>query len=245
MLLEFAAEEFSACLDAVVGEFLAAADWQAPPVDALELARRGGMPVAVDTRLAGRARTVHLSTARNAQQASILLRPEPRAERRQWAVAHEIGEQLAAQVFDRINASPEEAGPGARERVANLLAGRLLLPSGWFDVDARDCGWELPELKARYATASHELIARRMLDFASPVIITVMDQGTQHWRKSNQPGRVPPLTPIEAASWRQVHESGRAIAVADHDLRVQVWPVHEPEWRREILRTEWPDASLF
>ncbi|MEA1952135.1 MAG: ImmA/IrrE family metallo-endopeptidase, partial [Planctomycetota bacterium] len=73
---------------------------------------------------------------------SILLRPDPRAERRQWAVAHEIGEHVAWRVFGRLGVDPREAGPDSRESVANQLAGRLLLPGEWFEADAVACGWD-------------------------------------------------------------------------------------------------------
>ncbi len=109
MLSDLAREEFAVCLEGVVGGFLAEAGWTTPPVDALELARRAGMAVAIDSRLAGRARTVRLQPGHDAPQASILLRPEPRAERRQWAVAHEIGEQLAVRVFAELGGLPAES----------------------------------------------------------------------------------------------------------------------------------------
>lgn len=242
MLPEFADEEFSAALDEVVGEFLADVDWHRPPVDLIELARRADIVVAVDTQLASRARTVRLAATPSASSASILLRPEPRAERRQWAVAHELGEQLAERVFMRLAVTPGEAAPGAREHVANLLAGRLLLPIDWFECDARSCGWDLFALKSRYATASHELIARRLLDLAPPVIISVFDQQQLTWRKSNLPGRPPPLLPAEQACLRQVRALGSVVAVAAGATGVQGWPIHEPGWQREILRTDCEEA---
>ena len=78
------------------------------------------------------------------------MRPEPRLERQQWAVAHEIGEHVAYHVFAHWGVDPREAAPNARETVANNLAGRLLLPTAWFAADAAACGWDLMALKARY-----------------------------------------------------------------------------------------------
>ncbi len=123
--------------------------------------------------------------------------------------------------------------------VANQLASRILLPHDTFAIDGPGCDWDLVELKSRYATASHELIARRMLDFSPPVIITVFDHGRRTMRRSNLSFRTPPLGEMEHAAWRACHDQGQTISEADYTCRVRAWPVHEPQWKREILRTEW------
>ena len=84
------------------------------------------------------------SFGRDESHGSILLRPDPRPERLQWAVAHEIGESCAYQVFERLAVDPHEAPPGSREMVSNQLAARLLLPREWFGDDARRLAWDLP-----------------------------------------------------------------------------------------------------
>lgn len=232
-----ATDELSFALDETAFEVLAEGGVTAPPVDCLGLAERLGMAVATDGRQQARARFVRLA-ARGGGLNSILLRPEPRLERRQWAVAHEIGEWVAHRVFDRLALDPREASPAYREQVANLMASRLLLPTDWYATDAERCGWDLWALKERYRTASHELLARRMLDFSAPIVITVFDQGRLTWRRSNVPGRPPALAEWERACWEQV-----AATVAVHQAvrqfsRAVCWPVHEAGWRREILRTE-------
>ena len=168
-----------------------------------------------------------------------MLRPEPRRERRQWAIAHEIGEHLASRVFALLGVDPGEAPANVREQVANQVAGRLLLPTEQFLADARACDWNLCELKQRYDTASHELIARRMLDFSIPLIVTIFDHARITWRRSNLPGRVPRLTAWEERCWRQAHETGLPQVATERGSSVQAWPVHEPDWKREILRTRW------
>jgi uncharacterized protein DUF955 len=238
MLPELTPEEFSAALDSVAGEVVAALHRAAPPIDAVDLARSLGLAVAWDDHQPGRGRIVRLrGFAGSETQESILLRPDPRRERLQWAVAHEIGETCACQVFERLRVDPREAPAGAREMVANQLAGRLLLPQPWFEVDGRACGWDLFELKARYQTASHELIARRMLDFSPPVVITIFDHGRRSFRRGNMPGRLVPLLPVELSAWQAAHQGGQPSAAADHRCAVRAWPVHEPDWKREILRT--------
>ncbi len=112
-------------------------------------------------------------------------------------MAHEIGELFADRVFDELGVDPREAPSGARETVANQLAGRLLLPREWFGEAGAECGWDLFELKERFATASHELIARRMLDFPPSIGITIFDNGRRTFRRGNLPNRMPPLVPLE------------------------------------------------
>jgi hypothetical protein len=194
--------------------------------------------VAVDERQQGRARYVRLKGRSSQPRATILLRPEPRLERRQWAVAHEIGEHAAHRVFAAWGVDPREASPAAREEVANRLAGRLLVPAAWFAEDGIATDWDLPHLKSRYATASHELIVRRMLECPPPIIITIFDQGAIYFRRSNVPGRVPPLSAQEWRPWQEAHQANRPAEGMVGRCRVRAWPVHEIGWKREVLRLE-------
>ncbi len=272
MLTEIPAEQFSLTVEAVASEVLAEVEWFRPPVDALAIAERLGMVVARDTSMDVRARFVRLSPmsggpmggdpiggdpmggrplsgneAGRAGRGTILLADDPRAERRQWAVAHEVGESIAQRVFVRLGVSLVDIPPAGRERVANHLAGCLLLPRDWLASDGETVGWDLAELKQLYATASHELIARRMLEMTPPVMITLFDQGALQWRRCNVGGnagrRPPALTEAEASVWRAAFESGQATEYEESELpegisQIRCWPVHEPGWRREILRTE-------
>lgn len=239
MLAEIPPEELSDALDAAAAEVLTQAGVEQPPVDSLCVARALGTTVAVDERQQGRARYVRLQARRGASpRTTILLRPEPRLERRQWAVAHEIGEHVAHRVFSHLLVDSREIAPGTREKVANHLAGRLLLPTAWFGPDAESCQWDLIELKRRYRTASHELIARRMLDFPPPVIITIFDQGGLYLRRSNVPGEIPAPSSAEMECYRTTHDRNRPYEASEGTQLVRSWPVHEEGWKREILRTE-------
>jgi hypothetical protein len=92
-------------------------------------------------------------------------------------------------------------------------------------------------LKEIYVTASHELIARRMLDFPPQVTVSVYDQNRLTWRKSNAGFRIPKLSVREIACRRQAYERGQ-IVYDDGPPRLRVWPVHELLWKREIMRVE-------
>lgn len=249
MLPEIPAEQFRRVLDVVAREVLLEAGLQQPPVDAFHIAAQLNLIVARNHPAARglaspRARFVRLSAgASHASEGTILLADDPRRERRQWAVAHEIGESRAYRVFAELGIAPQGAPVAAREDVANRLASSLLLPRDWFLRDGVRVDWDLFDLKAIYATASHELIARRMLEMPPAVVVTLADQGRTVWRRSNRLLRTPPLTPAERDAWTAAHDGGQRVQCDPRELpngvdNVRAWPIHEPGWRREIIRTE-------
>jgi hypothetical protein len=244
MLPEFTREELAAGLDRVAEQALRKAGIDRPPVDAFVVARALSIVVAWDDRQECRARYVRLNGRSKHPRATVLLRPDPRPERHQWALAHEIGEHLACRVFDHWGVDPREVRADARETVANNLAGRLLLPTAWFVADGADCQWDLIALKSRYPTASHELIARRMLECRPPVIITIFDHRQISFRRANLPGRTPPPSAAEMQCWRSVHDRNHPLQTRRSPTAVQGWPIHEQGWTREILRTELDEYSL-
>jgi Zn-dependent peptidase ImmA (M78 family) len=246
VLPEIPEEQVRAAVERVALDVLDEGDVHSPPVDMAVLAERLGIVVARDGVSDTRARFVRLGGISAGGQATIYLADEPRPERRQWAVAHEIGESQAYRVFQELGVNPIDGPPAAREAVANRLAGCLLLPREWFIADGSVLEWDLYELKARYATASHEMVCRRMLEMPPPVIVTLFDQGKQQWRKSNRHIRTPPMTPPEIDAWKVAHEHATAARCEQGELPegiedVRAWPVHEPHWRREIIRTALTD----
>jgi hypothetical protein len=213
-------------------------------VDAAGVARRLGLTIVRDGKSALRARFVNLGgAAEHGGQGTIYLANEPRSERRQWAIAHEIAESQAHRVFAELGVDLRDARDGVREAVANRLAGCLLLPRDWFLPAGAACDWDLFELKAQFATASHELAARRMLDMPPPVIITLWDNGQRGWRRSTMPGRTPQVAACEADARRMAHITGFPVLCDRGELPdgvedVRAWPIHEAGWRREIVRLE-------
>ena len=244
MLSEIPEQEFAAALDASAAEVLWEAGVSEPPVDALAVADGLGLIVARDYSMPCRGRYVRLAeyNAEGGGQGTIVVGAAERPEREQWAVAHEIGESIAYRVFDRLGVAFDEALPTSREIVANRFASALLLPRRWFASDGRDFDWDLFALKERYETASHELIARRMLEMRPPIVITICDLGRVHWRKSNVSARPPAMLPEEEAVWQDAHQTDLPAwerLDAESGLEsVHCWPVHEADWKREILRSE-------
>jgi IrrE N-terminal-like domain len=243
MLAEIPNDKFAAALDACAAEALWEVGVDAPPVDALAVAAGLRLVVARDWAMPSRGRFVRLADRAGCDggQGAIVVGIAERPEREQWAVAHEIGESIAYRVFERLGVAFDEALPTAREHVANRLASALLLPRRWFAADGRELDWDVLELKERYDTASHELIARRMLEMRPPIVITICDQGRVYWRRSNVTVRPPDLLREERAVWNAVHQSGFPVGEeldAETGLEsLRCWPVHEPGWKREIIRS--------
>lgn len=226
-------EEVTEAVDRLVEELLERAGVAGPPVDAIALAQRHlGMVVCLDQRQQQRGRA-----QRAAGQKQIFLRPEPTEERHQWTVAHEIGEHLKTDLLRRLDVSPDETRAMAGESLANLLAHRLLVPTRFLTADAPALEYDVLELKKRYRTASHEVIAWRFLDLPAPCIVTIIDNEHIHRRKSNAWPTRRELSPAEQECQKYVNYYSRPRVVRKEGWTVQGWPVHQPDWKREILRS--------
>lgn len=233
MLDDLQRDDVVTAIDQTVEELLEAAGVTAPPVDAIALAQNQlGMVVCLDKRQAQRGRA-----QRSGGKPQIYLRPEPIEERHQWTVAHEIGEHLKAELLQRLSIAPSETRAMTGESLANLFAYRLLVPSCWFNADARDMDYDLPALKVRYRTSSHEVIALRFLDLSEPCVVTILDNGHVTRRRSNGPRITRELFAAETKCQEYVHRTSWAKTVRGDGIVVQGWPVHTADWKREILRS--------
>ncbi|MBY0587791.1 ImmA/IrrE family metallo-endopeptidase [bacterium] len=221
-------------VDELVTEVLQQVGMAEPPVDAVEVARGLGMDVRLHTGQQERGRLVHAGG-----WTVIVCRPEPRLERYQWTVAHEIGEYLMAQTADRWASELVVLDGAVREWLSNCFATHLLTPREWFLADARELDYDLTELKRRYVTASHEVIALRTLESDSPAVVTIFDNGKQTRRLGNLRYRVPDCSPAERTCRLLAHDAGAAQSQEIEGVRIRAWPLHEDEWKREIVRTEW------
>ena len=158
-MLDTSHNELTDVLDETAAEILHRAGVRRPPVNAIDVARRLGCCVLRDDRQSGRARIATVRAGPGSRpRSAIFLRSDPRPERIHWAVAHEIGEQCAADVCRRVGVVPTDSADH-REQIANALATRLLLPIASFGPDCLACDFDLFQLKARYATASHATAA--------------------------------------------------------------------------------------
>jgi hypothetical protein len=230
---ECSREEIVAAVDDLVEELLEAGHIAQPPVDVIRLARhRLGIDVCLDRQQANRGRA---QCGAGGQQ--IYLRPEPSEERHQWTVAHEIGEHLKPELLQRLGLSPGEISPMLGESFANLVAFRLLVPTRWFGHDAPSHRFDLLCLKARYRTASHEVIALRMLDLPSPCVVTILDNNHVTRRRSNAWPVNRSLLPLERQCQEYVNYYSRSQTVQAEGWSVTGWPVHNLDWKRDVLRS--------
>jgi Zn-dependent peptidase ImmA (M78 family) len=239
MIEELPREEVTAVVDRVARELLDAAGVAEPPVDAIKLAQAHlGMVVCLDKRQQQRGRA-----QRAAGQKQIFVRPEPTEERHQWTVAHEIGEHLKTTLLERLDVEPGQTRALAGESLANLFAHRLLVPSIWYAGDAPALDYDLLALKQRYRTASHEVLALRLLDLPDPCIITIIDNDHIHKRRSNAHRVRKELEPAEEKCRSYVNKHSRPRVVRAGGWTVHGWPVHQSDWKREILRSVMDDAE--
>jgi hypothetical protein len=158
--------------------------------------------------------------------------------------ARAVADHLRADLFRSLG-FVEGTGPGLTgASLSNLFAQRLLIPTAWFGPLARQAGYDLFELKRSFSTASHELLANRLLELDEPCIITVIDNGEIVRRRSNT-GPVPrELVPAEEHCLQDVHEYSRPQVVSEDGWTVQGWPVHQLDFRREVLRSVCPEAGF-
>ncbi len=225
-------EDVVATVDRMIDELLARAGLVQPPVDVIALAQKTlGMVVCLDSRQSQRGRA-----QRAGGQRHIYLKPEPREERHQWTVAHEIGEHLKPELLSRLGMEPGSIKPMFGESLANLFSYRLLVPTCWFVADAPALDYDLLALKEKYSTSSHEVLAWRWLDLPDPCVVTILDNGVIHRRRSNAIRIKRELSAAETKCQRYVHSHGKPHRVQEDNWTVHGWPVHQSDWKREVLR---------
>ncbi len=226
-------EELARAVDRAVEDLLEAAHVETPPVDAVAIARGHlGLSLRLADQTGGRGRS-----RRSAESREIVLPPGLSEERRQWAVAQEIGARLKTSVLERLGLGTERPRGLLGESPANLFAQRLLVPTAWFAAEARACAYDLLELKKVFATAGHEVIAWRWLDLSAPCIVTVIDNDHVQRRRSNAWRVKRELSEPEQRCQRYVNHYRRPHTVQEDGWTVQGWPVHQADWKREVLRS--------
>lgn len=144
-----------------------------------------------------------------------------RAQRRAFAIAHEIGHWLL-----RLH------GLRDTEQRASYLASALLLPRGDFERDLKRIGWDLLHLRARYQHASFEAVARRIVALRDARAF-VFDKPLRGQREpsvysvpwGHRPG------PEERLAAREAAVGGAPVELL---AELTAWPVIEHDWIRVI-----------
>lgn len=144
-----------------------------------------------------------------------------RAQRRAFAVAHEVAHYLL-----RRRQMPDP------EWKANYLASALLLPRDDFERDLRRWGWDLLRLCAQHRHASFEAVARRIVALREARAFVfdkpLAGQSRPRWY-SVPSGRRP--SDEERLAAREAIASGAPVEVR---AGLVGWPVIQADWHRAI-----------
>ncbi len=207
-------------IDSIVERLLSLAGITSPPVD----------PCVVIKALKVEATSEHLPG--NLKSMSVELddfyllyvNPDTRSERLSFRLAHELFEVLLGNILHK-------------ERMCNLAASALLMPTHWFAEVCKHSGFNLFELKAVFRTASHEAIAYRTLSFREAVV-TIADHGRVTSRAGSHGFSYPKmLQRTEREVLECAMEAGEAVRESGDGIVVEGWPVFEDGWKRVILIT--------
>jgi hypothetical protein len=227
---DFARTDVLAAVDILVNELLTGANVFEPPVEPVVIAGRLGIPIATQRR-----RRADRSDPENGDH-MMHAKSDASEEARQWLAARAIGVRYKKEIMARLETGDD--GPRiAGESLANLFAYHLLVPASWLADDIKALGYDLPALKERYRTASHEVIAWRFLDLPEPCIVTIVDNDAVTRRRSNGVRITRRLSSPEIQCQRYVNHYSRPRTVQAQGWTVQGWPVHRSDWKREILRS--------
>jgi hypothetical protein len=112
----------------------------------------------------------------------------------------------------------------------------LLLPLSWFREDVRRLGCDLAQLHRRYCTASMESAGWRLLDLGEPMMVALFDNNWVVDRRSNVScGIVEAHSAAELAAQTYAHTYSRPGVERGPGVTARAWPVHQADWRREIV----------
>ena len=217
--------EISADLERIVDWLIDDCKLTSPPIDCLQLSHNLSRGAFRFEKLGNRGEITWAGNER-----AVAIRAEDRMERAQWTAAHEIGELVLPQRMEFCDAIELDV-------LCNRFAMLLLAPRKWYWDDCRRLRFDLLKLKEIYGTASHEVLALRMLDLPTPALVTIFDHGRMTRRTANLAFRAPELTPTERSAQTVARTTGAPTRMFGDGVHVCAWPVHEPNWPREILRT--------
>lgn len=241
--MEFTTEELLEAIDKVVRELLDLHDVTEPPVDAValvtdefEYVTREAEPED-DEPQQGRFGPRPPGSGGRGRRREVVFKPEQSDESRQAACARACAKELIPRVLARLGITVTPDNRPATSQIVGLIAPRILLPTKWFDRDARKAGYDLFALKDRYPTAGYELLTLRLLDLEEPCVVTVVDDGTIGTRRSNRYGVSKTLHEAERRCREKVAEEDEPQKVRFDGWSCWGWPIPGGAFRRIILRS--------
>src|SRR5438477_803372 len=236
---DVSADDLFDAVDRLVADALRRHGTSGPPVDAIRLAQ-DVFDLTVreaEDEDGGRAGRFGPRPPRRRDR-EVVLRSTRSDEARHAACARACAKELVPAVLAKLGIAPGTENRSAQAQLVGVIAPRLLLPTKWFDRDARRLGFDLLELKDVYPTAGYELIALRMLDVDEPCVIAVVDDGTVSTRRGNSRPETKKLTAAEQAAIDKLgrYEEPRQTARAG-GWTATAWPIPGGPFGRIILRS--------
>lgn len=236
---DFTADELFEAVDRRVMRLLAQFGIDEPPVDAVRLAQeafqltvREALP---EDDQPQQGRFGPRPPRRRGRE--VTFRPDQSDESRQAVCARACARELVPDVLAALGIAPGTENKSAMNSLLGVVTPRLLLPTRWFERDARKAGYDLVEIKERYSTAGYELIAARLLDLEEPcVVVAVVDDGIVSSRRGNRAPATKKLTDAELRCLALVGEEGEPGTVRRDGWTVRGWPIPNGPFNRIILR---------
>lgn len=170
----------------------------------------------------------------------IFYNEKERLERQHYSIAHELLERHLI----NENLNQLKLGKITKEelhKIANDYTRYILLPENSFEKNAMKLNYNLFSLKETFITASHELIARRLLDIGN-FIITIIDNNNIYLRKSATISIPQNLTALEKKAYELALTTNQYYYIEDYlddtkqtFLKTHSYPIIEKEFKRVIL----------
>ncbi len=167
----------------------------------------------------------------------VLLRPDQSVASKHALCARACAKQMVPGILERLGVTPGTENRSAATQLAAVIAPRLLMPSHWWERDARRAGFDLLELKARYTTVGVELLLLRMLDVDEPAVVAVVDDGTATTRRSNRQPVGRALLAAELLCCERVRAEREPQRVRRDDWTTQGWPIPDGPYDRILVRS--------
>jgi predicted transcriptional regulator len=235
---EFNAEELFDAIDQIVLDLLRRHNIEEPPVDALTLIQAEfhyAIRYVEEDEDDGRGRTG--SRSRRSRPRELALRPDHTEAAQQNLAARACAKELVPKVLAKLGIVPGTEQRSAQNQLVGLIAPRLLLPSRWFDRDARKANFDLERLRERYSTAGFEMLALRLLDLDEPCVIAIVDDHIVTTRRGCWISASKTLTEAEKACIERVLEAREAQTVRREGWTARGWPIPSGPFNRIILRS--------
>jgi len=232
---DFTAEDLFDAIDRIVRDLLEREGIEEPPVDAVALAQHAFHLTVTEAEEEGEPQYGDRPPRRRSKE--IVLRMEQSEAGRNAVCARACAKELLPTLLTKLGVAPGTENRSAQTSLIATVVPRLLLPSKWFEKDARRAGFDLFEIKERYSTATYEMIALRLLDLDEPIVIAIVDDGAVATRRGNrsQAGRT--LTPAESGCIEKVVAAREPQTLRRDGWTARGWPIPGGPFNRIILRS--------